>query len=90
MKQSLNDKYEIPFGSTWKHKDGGTYTALTISHTFGASKIPTVCYFKNLEEQERKEWRENGIHNQFVKTVNHFKNSFTMIEEMVDERKGNH
>jgi len=24
--KSLNDRYDIPFGSEWEHKDGGLYS----------------------------------------------------------------
>ena len=78
--KSLNTKYGIPFLSEWEHKDGGRYIALLVEHSFKNSKIPIVCYKKILTEKEQKEWIENKIKNQFVRTVEHFKNSFTFIE----------
>lgn len=85
--KSLNDKYEIPFLSEWKHKDGGIYTALKIEHSFGKScKIPIVFYVKQLSLIERKEWAEKGISNGFVRTVEHFKRSFKKIEDIKNEK----
>jgi len=78
---SLNDKYGIPFFSEWEHKDGGVYTVLTVEHSFGKSKIPIICYLKQLTDDEREEWRQKGIMNQFVRTVAHFKSSFKLKEE---------
>ena len=77
--KSLNDKYEIPFLSEWKHKDGGIYTVLVLKHlTLDRTyKIPVVLYSKNLTDEEKIHFRENRIMNQFVRTVEHFKSSFT-------------
>ena len=79
--KSLNDKYEIPFGSEWKHKDGGIYIALLIEHAFKSNKIPVVSYVKVLSSDDRKHFIDNKIKNQFVRTVEHFKSSFTLIED---------
>ena len=78
--KSLNDKYDIPFGSEWKHKDGGIYMVLLIEHAFKKSKIPIVSYLKILSDEEREYYINNNIKNQFVRTVEHFKNSFTKIQ----------
>jgi len=78
--KSLNERYNIPFGSEWKHKDGGTYIALLIEHSFKSLKLPIVSYVKILSDEERRYFIDNKIKNQFVRTVDHFKNSFTQIE----------
>jgi hypothetical protein len=79
--KSLNDKYGIPFLSEWEHKDGGIYTALVVEHSFRNSRIPIVCYLKQLTDEERQEWHKKGIMNQFVRTVAHFKSSFKLKEQ---------
>ena len=81
--KSLNDKYEIPFLSEWKHKDGGIYTAFVLKHlTLDKTyKIPVVLYSKNLTDEEKIHFRENRVMNQFVRTVEHFKSSFTQIQK---------
>jgi len=78
--KSLNDKYSIPFGSEWEHKDGGLYIVLLIEHSFKTNKIPIVSYMKILSDEDRKYFIDNKIKNQFVRTVEHFKNSFTLIQ----------
>jgi len=78
--KSLNDKYDIPFGSEWIHKDGGTYMALLIEHAFKSNKIPIISYIKVLSDNDKKYFIDNKIKNQFVSTVEHFKNSFTLAE----------
>ncbi|MCX6076049.1 MAG: hypothetical protein NTW78_04090 [Campylobacterales bacterium] len=78
-KQTLCDKYEIPLYSEWKHKDGGIYHVILVLH-ITTSKIPTVVYIKELDEVERKYFADNGIINHFVRTVNHFKRSFTQVK----------
>ena len=79
--KSLNEKYDIPFLSEWKHKDGGVYTALVLKHiTLDKTyKIPVVLYSKNLTDEEKIYFYENKIVNQFVMTVEQFKNSFAKI-----------
>ena len=80
--KSLNDKYGIPFLSEWKYKDGGIYTVFKIEYAFKKiCNIPVVFYMKQLSEDERKDWIEKDIVNGFVRTVDHFKRSFTQIEE---------
>jgi hypothetical protein len=73
----LNDKYNMPFGREWVHKDGGNYMVLIIKHLVLDTnmKIPVVTYMKLLEEDDNY-FLENNIKNQFVRTVEHFKNSF--------------
>ena len=78
--KSLNDKYGIPFTSEWKDKDGGIYMVLLVEHAFKKSKIPIVSYLKILSDEEREYYINNNIKNQFVRTVEHFKNSFTKIQ----------
>jgi len=77
--KTLNEKYGIPFGSEWKHKDGGAYMVIDLKHLIsGGHKIPVVVYLKILTDTERKDWIKSKIKNQFVRTVEHFKSSFTM------------
>ena len=78
--KSLNEKYEIPFGSEWKYKDGGTYIALLVEHAFKGNKIPIVSYVKILSVEDRKRFIANNTKNQFVRTVEHFKHRFKQIE----------
>jgi hypothetical protein len=82
MGKSLNEKYEIPFLSEWEHKDGGVYIAFKIEHSFKhICNIPVVAYKKLLTKAEEKEWSKIGRLNFFVRTVPHFLESFTIIQE---------
>jgi len=77
--KNLNDKYGIPFLSKWKHKDGGIYTAFKVEYSFkNTVNIPIVFYMKQLSKEEELKWKQNGIINGFVRTVAHFKSSFTI------------
>ncbi len=80
--KSLNDKYNIPFGSEWEHKDGGKYMALLIKHLIVDTniKVPIVLYVKLLTDEDTEYFKLNNIKNQFARTVEHFKNSFNQIE----------
>ena len=79
-KKTLAELYEISLYSEWEPKDGGIYTVLLVKHlNISGYKIPIVIYMKNLTEQDKKEWFEKGVKNQFVRTVEHFKNSFKEI-----------
>lgn len=84
--KSLNEKYDIPFLSEWKHKDGGIYTALKVEHSFkGICGVPIVAYMKRLTKEEAIEWQEKGILNFFIRTVFHFKDSFIKVDENVKD-----
>lgn len=79
-KKDLTKLYGIELYKEWKHKDGGVYTVLLVKNlNISGYKIPIVVYMKNLTEQDKKEWFEKGVMNQFVKTVEHFKNSFKKL-----------
>jgi hypothetical protein len=39
---TLNSRYNIPYGSIWKHKDRGDYKASSIEHSFKDGKIPIM------------------------------------------------
>lgn len=80
--KNLNDRYKIPFGSDWEHKDGGIYMALLVKHMkVGDNQIAIVLYSKILSAKDKKYFIDNKIKNQFVRTVEHFKNSFTQIKK---------
>ena len=80
--KSLNDKYGIPFLSEWEHKDGGTYMALKIEHSFKSTvNLPVVFYMKILNEAEKEKWHKEKIVNGFVRTVEHFKRSFKEVKK---------
>ena len=75
----LSDTYEIELYSTWLDKSGGSYTVVLLKNLdVGGMKIPIVLYIKTLSAKEKLEFANKKIPNQFVKTVGHFKNSFTL------------
>ena len=80
----LNKKHNIPFLSVWKHKDGGLYKALKViqaspsgSNKNISNKIDLVWYLKIRDFDEILDWENKGIENIFIRTVEHFKSSFT-------------
>jgi len=70
--KSLNDIHEIPFLSEWKHKDGEVYMAMGVKNFEPAKgyKIPLVTY---------KQIGGNVVADPYVRTVKHFKESFTKV-----------
>jgi hypothetical protein len=75
--KNLNEKYDIPFLSDWEDKDGNTYTALKIEHSFRRiCDIPIIAYTQQVTEEQRLEMIKNQRINMFVKTVIDFKDSF--------------
>jgi hypothetical protein len=81
--KTLFEKYKIPCGSEWKHRDAGVYIVADLKHCFDSHKIPVVLYFKKLTEEERQDWDKSGMKNQFVKTVDSFKSNFKLKETNV-------
>ena len=78
MKQTLLQKYGIDDTVDWVHKDGGDYLVLGVKHIpIGANKIPVVLYKKLLSDAEKEEFAQKKMRNFFVRTVEHFKSSFT-------------
>lgn len=80
-KQSLNEKYEIPFLSEWKDENGNRVTAMLVSHSFRYIKIPVVAYVKILNYEEKQYFIDNQIANMFVLTVAEFKRIYQKIEK---------
>jgi hypothetical protein len=78
----LNKKHNIPFLSVWKHKDGGLYKALKVIQASpnGSNKIGLVWYLKIRDFDEIIDWEDKGIENIFIRTVEHFKSSFTFVD----------
>ena len=78
----LNKKHNIPYLSIWKHKDGGLYKAFKVIQASpnGSDKIALVWYLKIMDFDEILNWEEKGIENIFVRTVDHFKSSFTFVD----------
>lgn len=80
MKQSLNERYGIPFLSYWKDKDNNEVTAFLVSHSFRDLKIPVVAYVKTLDEEQKQYFIDNKIMNTFVITVAEFKRIYEEIK----------
>jgi len=79
--KALNDLYGIEFLSDWEHKDGSIYTAGLVKHLkIKDIKIPVVLYHKILTIEEREEFENKQLTNNFVRTVEHFKNSFNLLK----------
>ena len=83
----LNKKHNIPFLSVWKHKDGGLYKALKViqaspsgSNKNISNKVDLVWYLKIRDFDEILDWEDKGIENIFIRTVEHFKSSFTFVD----------
>jgi hypothetical protein len=78
--KSLNEKYNIPFLSEWKDKDGNTYTAFKIEYSFKKiCSIPIVAYTQTLTDEQKIEMIKNQRINMFIKTVVDFKDCFKQI-----------
>ena len=81
--KSLNEKYNIPFLSEWKDKDGNIFTAMKIEYAFrNICSIPIVAYMQRLTEEEALELAKKQRVNMFIKTVIDFKDCFEMIDEV--------
>ena len=79
MKQSLNEKYEIPFLSEWKDKSKNKVTAMLVAHSFRDIKIPVVAFVKTLNNEEKQYFIDNQIANIFVLTVAEFKRIYQEV-----------
>lgn len=80
--RSLSDKHNIELGSKWRHKDGGLYAVLDLKHIdIGFIRLPVLLYAKILSFEDKQYFTKNKIKNQFVRTVEHFKNSFERVED---------
>jgi hypothetical protein len=75
---SLNEKYNIPFLSSWVGSNGDEYLALKIEHAFKKDKVPIIAYAKVLNDENREYFIKNNIKNFFVCTVEHFRINFTV------------
>lgn len=77
---SLNQKYDIPFLSEWKDKEGNIYTAFKIEYAFrNICNIPIVAYTQQLSDKQKIEMIKNQRINMFIKTVVDFKDTFEQI-----------
>lgn len=77
---SLNQKYDIPFLSERKDKEGNIYTAFKIEYAFRKiCNIPIVAYTQRLSDKQKIEMIKNQRINMFIKTVVDFKDTFEQI-----------